>query len=233
VLNSLLLSQDPRFIATLQSLCANVGIIPTVCSGSAQAADMLARCKFYGVIIDSAEPEVATEVLSTVRASSSSRKAIAIVVSEASAGVPGGMFVLTKPVAVDLATRTLRAATGLMLNEFRRYFRQPVELPVVITKDSGGEFQATSINFSHGGLAVRMAALDAIDPRDAVRARFTRPGAGTYIETKGKVAWTGGQCRAGLHCECISARDRKQLEEWLAPGLPRNRHFSALLGNKE
>jgi len=225
VLNSLLLSQDPRFIATLQSLCANVGIIPTVCSGSAQAADMLARCKFYGVIIDSAEPEVATEVLSTVRASSSSRKAIAIVVSEASAGVPGGMFVLTKPVAVDLATRTLRAATGLMLNEFRRYFRHPVELPVVITKDSGGEFQATSINFSHGGLAVRMAALDAIDPRDAVRARFTRPGAGTYIETKGKVAWTGSQSRAGLHCECISARDRKQLEEWLAPGLPWNRHF--------
>lgn len=222
MLNSLLLSQDPRFIATLQSLCANVGITPTVCSGSAQAADLLARCKFYGVIIDSAEPEVATEVLSAVRASSSSRKAIAIVVSEASAGVPGGMFVLTKPVAVDLATRTLRAATGLMLNEFRRYFRHPVELPVVITKDSGGEFQATSINFSHGGLAVRMAALDAIDPRDAIRARFTRPGAGTYIETKGKVAWTGGQCRAGLHCECISARDRKQLEEWLASGLPRN-----------
>jgi PilZ domain len=203
-------------MATLQSVCGNVGIIPTVCSEDAQAAEMLARCKFYGVIIDSAKPEVAMEVLSTVRASSSSRKAIAIVVSDASGGVPGGMFVLSKPVAVDLATRTLRAATGLMLNEFRRYFRHPVQLPVVITRDSGGELQATSINFSHGGLAVRMAALDVIAPGDAFRARFTRPGAGARIETKGRVAWIGAQGRAGLHCECISARDRKQLEEWLA-----------------
>ena len=73
---------------------------------------MLARRKFYGVIIDSAEPEVATVVLSTVRASSSGKKAIAIVVSDASAGVPIGMFVLRKPVAVDLAMRTLRAANG-------------------------------------------------------------------------------------------------------------------------
>jgi len=139
--------------------------------------------------------------------------------------IPGGMFVLTKPVGVDIATRTLRAATGLMLNEFRRYFRHPAQLPVVITKDSGEEFQATSINFSHGGLAVRMAALNVISPRDAVRARFTRPGASTCIETRGKVAWAGGQGRAGLYSECISARDRKQLEEWLTPGLPQKGLF--------
>jgi hypothetical protein len=168
------------------------------------------------VIIDSAEPEVAMEVFSAVRASSSSKKAIAIVLGDTSAGVPGGMFVLRKPVAMDLVTRTLRAATGIMLNEFRRYFRHPVQLPVVITRDSGGEFQATSINFSHGGLAVRMAALDVFAPRDAVRVRFTRPGTGTCIETKGRVAWTGAQGRAGFRCECISARDQRQLEAWLA-----------------
>jgi hypothetical protein len=221
VLNNLLFSRDPRLIATLQSVCANVGIIPTVCSGSAQAAEMLSRCKFYGLIIDSAEPEVATEVLCTVRASSSSRKAIAIVLSNTSASVPGGTFLLTKPVAIELAIRTLRAAKGLMLNEFGRYWRHPVRLPVVIVRDSGEEFQATSINLSHGGLAVQISALNVIAPGDAVRARFAWPGAGTCIETKGKVAWTGAQGRVGLHCECILARDRKQLEEWLAPGLPR------------
>jgi hypothetical protein len=221
VLNNLLLSRDPRLIATLRSVCANVGISLTMCSGSAEAAAMLARCKFYGVIIDCAEPEVATKVLQTVRASSSSRNAISIVISDNSAGMPGGMFVLREPVAVDLATRTLRAAKGLMLNEFGRYFRHPVRLPVLITRDSGGELQATSVNVSQGGLAVQSAGLSVIAPRDAVRARLTLPGSGTCIETKGKVAWTCAPGRAGIHCEGISPRDRQQMEEWLAPRVPR------------
>lgn len=171
-------------------------------------------------MIDSADPEVASEVLTRVRASSSSRNAISIVVSDVSAGVAGGAFVLRKPVAVELATRTLRVAKGPMLNEFRRYFRHPVQLPVLITRDSGGELQTTSVNVSHRGLAIQMAGPNVIAPRDAVRARLTLPGGGACIEMKGKVTWTDVRGRAGIHCEGISPRDRQQLEEWLAPDLP-------------
>lgn len=221
MLNTLLLSQDSRLIGTLQSVCASVGISPTVCSEPAQAAAVLAKCKFYGVIVDSADPEVATHVLSTVRTSSSSRKAISIVVSNGSAVVPGGTFALRKPVGVELAMRTLRAAKGSMLNEFGRYFRHPLQLPVLITRDSGGEFQATSINVSHRGLAVQMADLNVIAPRDVVRLRLTLPDGATWIEMKGKVTWTDVRGRAGIHCEGVSPRDQQQLEEWLAPDLPR------------
>jgi hypothetical protein len=221
VLNDLLLSRDPELLAALQSVCTNMGISPTICSESPQAASMVARCKFYGVIVDAAEPDAAREVLSTIRASSSSRNAISIVVADGSAGEPGGTFVLRKPVALELTMRTVRAAKGLMLNEFSRYFRHPVHLPVLVTMDSGGELRATSINVSHGGLAIQMAGLNVLSLRDAVRARLTLPGDGTCIETKGKVAWADARGRAGIHCEGVSPRDRRQLEEWLAPRLPR------------
>ncbi len=221
MLNNLLFSGDPLLTATLQSVCANVGISPTLCSESPQAASMLARCKFYGVIVDGGEPDAAGEVLSAVRASSSSRNAISIVVSDGSAGALGGTFLLRMPIAFELAMRTLRAAKGPMLNEFCRYFRHPVHLPVLITRDSGGELRATSVNVSHRGLAIQMAGVKVIALRDAVRARLTLPGSGTCIETKGTVAWTDARGRAGIHCEGISPRDRKQLEEWLAPRLPR------------
>jgi hypothetical protein len=183
---------------------------------------MLARCKFYGVVIDSADPEAATQILSGIRVSSSSRNAISIVVSDGSAGVPSGTFVLRKPVASELVVRTLRAAKGLMLNEFRRYFRHPVQLPVLITRDSCGELQGTSINVSHRGIAVQMPDSNLIAPRDAVRSRLTLPGRGTYIETEGKVVWTDARGRAGINCEGISPSDRQRLEEWLAPHLPWN-----------
>jgi PilZ domain len=224
VLNTLLLSRDPTLIGILQSVCTNGGLTSTVCSGSPEVAAVLARCKFYAVIVDSAEADVAKEVLSAVRASSSSRNATSIVVSDASADLLVGTFVLRKPVAVDLAVRTLRAAKGPMLNEFRRYFRHAVKLPAVIMRDSGGEFQATSINLSQVGLAVQMPGPHLIVPKDAVRARITLPGAATSIETKGKVAWADAKSRAGLFCEGYSPRDRKQLEEWLAPRLPGKWH---------
>ena len=215
MLNALLLSRDSKLIGCLQPVCTSVGINLTRCSGVPRVTAMLARCKFYGVIVDGAEPDAAT-VLSAVRSSSSSQNAISIVISDGSAGVPGGTFTLRKPVAVDLATRTLRAAKGPMLTEFRRYLRHPAQLLVLMTKESGGEFHATSINISHRGLAVQMSALNVSAPTDPVRVRLTLPGVGTCIEMKGKVAWADARGRAGIRWEGISPRDRQQLEGWLA-----------------
>jgi hypothetical protein len=135
-----------------------------------------------------------------------------MVVSDGSAGVPGGTFLVRNPVNFELAARTLRAAKGPMLSEFNRYFRHPVRLPVLITKDSGGEFQATSINVSHCGLGVQMPGLNMIAVTDVVRARLAMPGS-TWFDTKGKVVWTDPRGRAGIQCQAISPRDLQKLEE--------------------
>jgi hypothetical protein len=216
VLNTLLFSQDSRLVSTLQSVCSNAGINPAVCSEVPKAASMLARNKFYGVIVDGSE--AAREILSLFQTSSSSRKAISIVVSDGSAGTPIGTFVLRKPVSVELVARTLHAAKGPMLNEFQQYYRHSAQLPVLITRDSGGEFQATSINLSRRGLAIQMSGTGVIAPKDAVRARVATPSGGSWIDTKGEVVWANTRGSAGIRCEGVSPRDRQLLEEIAASG---------------
>ncbi len=221
MLDNLLLSQDPSLIATFQAACTSVGVSPTVCSMSAQVPGLLTKQKFYGLMIDYPDLGEATRVLTVVRASSSSRTAIAIAVSNGPAAVEGAAFQLRKPVSPKLAIRTMRAAKGHMLNEFFGYFRHTVRLPVLITKDAGGELRATSINISRRGLAVQMAGVHRIGQSDTVNALLTLPG-GTWSEMKGTVVWADNRGRVGIRCEGRAPRDRQQLEQWLAPSLPRN-----------
>jgi hypothetical protein len=187
-----------------------------LCSGTAETTALLAHRKFYGVIVDGAEPNVANAVLNAVQASSSSRRAVSIVISDDSAGLAGGAFVLRRPVSVDLASRTLRAAKGAMLNEFSRYFRQQMQLSVRITRDSGGELKATTLNISQRGMAIQLpSGKTLIAAGDPIRTSLTLPDS-TCIEAKGKIVWMDIRGRAGIFCEGHSPRDRQQLQEWLA-----------------
>jgi hypothetical protein len=220
VLLNLLLSQDQKLIATLQSACANVGISPTLCSGHSETTALLARRKFYGVIVDGTEPHIANEVLSAVQASSSSRRAVSIAVSDDPTRLEGGTFVLRKPVGVDLAMRTLRAAKGPMLNEFSRYFRHQMQQPIRITRDLGGELKATTINISQRGMGIQLPSGKAlIAAGDAIRALLTLPGGDACIEAKGKIVWIDSRGRAGISCEGHSPCDRHQLESGLRPSV--------------
>jgi hypothetical protein len=219
-LDVLLVSRDRKLIPTIESACTNLSLGLVPCPGSLEALAFLARRKFYAVIVDCDDPNVADGVLSAFRTSRSSKNAVSIAAVQGSAAMPQAAFVMTKPVAGVLALRTLRVAVGVMLQEYGRYFRHPVELPVTITTDSGQELQVTSINLSHGGLAVHMVGSYVIATDGAARARFVLPGLSTGIETKGKVAWVDSQGRAGLRCEGVSQAGRTQLEQWLAPRLP-------------
>ncbi len=217
MLESLLLSQDRAVLATLESACATVGITPIVCAGEAQAAALLRSRKFYGLIVDTNQLQVASAVLTTARASASSRNATSIVVRAGSSNAVSGTFCLRKPVPSELATRTLRAAKGLMLNEFRRYYRHPFVLPVTIAKDSGGELQASTINVSCRGFATK-AVFENLATGDVVRTRLTLPD-GNYVEMKSKLVWSEPNV-SGFQFEGSLARDRQRLEDCLATRLP-------------
>ncbi len=216
MLESLVLSGDARLNAAIQQMCANVGIQPRLCAGPEQGAALLARGRYYGVIVHDADPQAATELLRAIRQSPSSKRAVSIAVLGRSGGSLGAMFELRTPVAAELALRTFRAARAAMVNEFRRCCRHAVETPVMITTPSGQEFHARSINISQGGLAVRFAAPLKLTTKSAVRGRLALPPAGTLVEVKGEVVWSDADGRAGLQCQGVSARDRQSLEEWAA-----------------
>lgn len=216
MLESLVLSSDAKLSTAIQQMCVNVGIRPEVCTGPEQAVRLMAKGKFYGIIVDSADPDVATELIKAVRKSPSSRRAVSIAVLSGSTGGLGAMFELRTPLTAELALRTFRAARAAMLSEFRRYCRRPLETPAMVTTPSGQELHARIINLSQGGLGVQFPPSRPIATRAAVRCRFALPPAGTLIEVKGEVVWSNSEGRAGLQCQGVSPRDRQNLEEWLA-----------------
>jgi hypothetical protein len=129
----------------------------------------------------------------------------------------GGTFFLRKPVPSELASRTLRVAKGPMLNEFRSYYRHPLKLPVAISKRSGGELQASTVNLSCRGFATETA-FDNLAMGDVVSTRLTLPD-GNYVDMKSKLVWTE-PTRSGFQFDGGLARDRQRLEQCLAAHLP-------------
>ncbi len=217
MLESLLLSQDRAVVATLKSACETVGITALLCTDEAQATALLLTRKFYSLMVDTNELQVASAVLTTARASTSSRNAISIVACTGSSDAVGGTFLLRKPVPSELASRTLRVAKGAMLNEFRRYCRHPLKLPVVISKHSGGELQTSTVNVSCRGFATETG-FDNLAMGAVVRTRLTLPD-GNYVEMKSKLVWNE-LTRSGFQFDGGLARDRQRLEECLAARLP-------------
>ncbi len=202
----------------MQMACAQLNINLKLCSSSDECAALFSRSKIYALVLDDAFPEDASQIRSAAQSSPSSKNAVSIaVVSRKTRETFGATFVVAKPITLELALRTLRAAQGQMANEFRRYFRHPLRAPVRLTTDANQELQATSLNVSRIGLGVRLSEPQLLTARQAVRARLAvvSPNLG-WIELHGRVAWCDGKGRAGLQCQGITASHQKQLEQWLA-----------------
>ncbi len=216
LLDSLVYSRDPKLISTIQWAGSNGGITPKLCSGATQVAALLARTKFYAVIVDDTDLLAATEVLNAARRSPSSRNAISIAVVGGSAGgTLGTTFVLRKPVPGELVLRTFRAAQGAMIKEYLRYCRHPLQTPVILTTSAGQELHATASNISQGGLGLLLVQGRAVGPKAPLRVKLALPPNGSCLELSGEVVWCH-EAKLGVQCQGVSTADRKQLDEWLA-----------------
>jgi c-di-GMP-binding flagellar brake protein YcgR len=99
-----------------------------------------------------------------------------------------------------------------MLKERRRYFRQPVKMPVRLVVE-GRTLNATSTNVSEGGIAIILR--EAL-PKGAVpRVKFCLPHMEVPIEVEAEVAWTDLKGHAGLRFHRASAEAQQQLARWL------------------
>ena len=81
----------------------------------------------------------------------------------------GASFVLVKPLSPTVLMRTLRVSYPLMVNERRRSFRCPVQIPVYVSIGSKPEFMATSANISEVGIALTNAPGLQVGDRVALR----------------------------------------------------------------
>jgi hypothetical protein len=63
-------------------------------------------------------------------------------------------FVMQKPLTDSLIGTTLKVALGLIIRDYRRYFRCTLGVPVGLEVDGTAEIRCDMMNISEGGLAV-------------------------------------------------------------------------------
>jgi hypothetical protein len=102
-------------------------------------------------------------------------------------------------------------AKDLLVRERRRYFRHPVNLPVVL-KEGEFEQRARMTNLSEGGMAVHT--VKPLRHSIAVDFSFDLP-MGVSIKGKGRVAWVSTEGMAGIVAESFDGKGKEHLEGWL------------------
>ncbi len=135
-LESLLLSQDAEVVRILRPTLEKLSIDVEVCQEAKKASEILISEKFDAVIVDCDDMQGGMEVLQGLRATPSNRNSVTFALlngkkttTQEAFGM-GVNFVLQKPISSLNASRCFHAALNFMVRERRRYYRQPVKMPV-------------------------------------------------------------------------------------------------------
>ena len=216
-LRSLLLSQDQPMIDVLQRALLDLGIGVEVYSTADWAREDLSDSHFDAVIVD-CDVSGATGLLETLRRSANNSRALTFAITNADSGLRnaldhGANLALEKPISIERARSSFRAAYGLIMQERRRYFRLALDVPVRV---AAGErtIVANSMNISEGGLALRSE--DELPLNRVVKLAFLLPGQKSELELRAAVVWKDPRGHVGLRFEPTSAETRQKLNNWLA-----------------
>ncbi|MGB7131012.1 MAG: response regulator [Candidatus Sulfotelmatobacter sp.] len=218
MLESLLLSDDPDVVRILRPTLEKLSIQVELCQEAKKASEILGTSKFDAVIVDCDDVNGGIEVLQELRGTPSNKSSVAFAVlngkkttTQQAFGM-GVNFVLQKPVTGLNAARCFNAALNFMERERRRYFRQPVEMPVAVVLEER-QWQATSTNVSEGGIAIVATQVLAQDANP--RLQFTLPRSKALFDVEAQVAWSDVKGHVGLRFVNLPQSSRESLEQWL------------------
>ena len=216
-MRSLVLSQDEEMIEVLKHALSDLGIGVELYSSASGAEEDLRQHKFDAVIVD-CEVEGANEFLQQVKTTAANSRSLTFAIVNADTGLPsafqmGANLAMQKPITVDRARSSLRAAYGLIMQERRRYFRFPVDVAVQISPDGSTTLHGTAVNISEGGMALKCET--ELQLNGSVRLNFCLPGFKDELEIRGEVVWKDSPGRAGVRFEPPSITARDRLAEWL------------------
>ena len=183
-----------------------------------QARHILLRRKYDALLVDCDDMPHGPLVLRELRQGKSNKSCIAFALVNGKTNIQqafemGANFVLDKPVSLDRATRSVRAAQGLIMRERRRYHRHLIKASGAILVDQGAELPLNITNISHGGISIECSRR--LDEGGAARIRLQLPGTKRSLDIKGEVAWSTPEGRPGIRFQVLSAEGKKDLDIWL------------------
>lgn len=216
----LVVSNDKITIAQLNESMAKLAMSPEICMEVPTALGLLNSRKFEAVTVDFKLGTQGNAIIEKIRLSPSNRTAVIFAISDsdsetAAAYKAGSNFVLRRPLTSDSIDRNMKVAYGLIVRERRRYFRCPVEIPVVITRPDA-EIRGKTMNISEGGIAISTSL--PLGPGIKVQVEFTLPGHETRFVVGATVCWCKDSY-LGLQFTSLSPQVSSELQEWLAKRL--------------
>ena len=219
MLESLLLSRDLEVVRILRPTLEKLSIQVEICQEAKKANEILIAEKFDAVIVDCDDLQGGREVLQGLRATPSNKNSVTFAVlngkktTTQEAFEMGVNFVLQKPISTLNASRCFNAALNFMVRERRRYYRQPVKMPVRVVIDEK-ELKATSTNISEGGIALMMH--KAIPKTGKPRLLFQLPETSVAFDVESEVAWVDIKGHVGLRFLNVPQSCKDQLDKWLS-----------------
>jgi DNA-binding response OmpR family regulator len=220
-LKSLLVSADDRTVRVLRRVLGDLEIDVEHCLTGENALRRITRQRFEAIIVDGANAEEAGKLLAAAKSAPVNKRALSIVMVEASVGLKGGFalgahFVLHKPFAVERAKASFRAVRALMKRERRMQMRLAVQIPVECY--GGTRYKAKTLDLCEGGMAIQFIGRRAKE--SALRFSLDLPGVDQTLEFNGELAWEGSGEVAGVRFKDASDDQRKTLRKWLDKQLP-------------
>jgi len=226
ILRTLLVSKDDPAAEALIKVLAQFGVVVDRSNAVDVAQTRLAEEQFDQVIVDFDDPETASRLLEACRRLGEcghNPPVTAVLLSDArqirSILGGGAHFILTKPVGLEAAQNTFRAAMALLKHERRQSKRVCVQAEVSIRAgDSGASeddlVEGILLDLSGGGMDVLTA--KPLHSPARVQVSFALPGGSAAIHAEAEVAWSAAGGQIGLRFVAVEANMRQQLDQWLA-----------------
>lgn len=221
ILQALLVSRDDATAEALIRTLAQLGVAVDRSSDGDIALTRLAEEHFDQVIVDFDDRDAALAVIEGCRRVAcrpDCNPPITVAVLEEASQIrsilgAGAHFILTKPIALEQAQNTLRAATALLKRERRQSLRVAVQAAVSLHLEDTSVIEGILLDLSTGGMDVLAAKPMASGA--AVRFVFQLP-EGANLEGEAAVAWSTANGQTGLRFLDMDPQMRQQMSDWLA-----------------
>jgi CheY-like chemotaxis protein len=223
-LTSLVVCADSKAVQVLSQIFRELNIEAEHCADLTTAAARLAAKHFDAVVVDCQDQLPAIELIASVRKAQINRSTLIIGLVDGREQVrdifgQGANFIVYKPVSVERAASSLRAARGLMAREKRGKLRVSLHAPASIAYSNAENVAATLLDLSEDGLAIQSERR--LPPRCKVYFQFNLPGEKSSVRLSGDVVWQDSSGRVGIRFVDVPQTSRRTMNEWIKGSLSR------------
>jgi hypothetical protein len=207
-------SSDENLSKALSAVLRRTKLDPVCVSRVGGALHLLRSRKFPAIIVDCLDRPAATDLFELCRHAGSNRSSIifALTGDNESAISWGVSFAVKRPVDFDVRAfaNLVRTAEGMILQDFRRYRRIPINSVAMLDNDEHS-LKVKMVNVSEGGMCVQ-GEIPGWNKEHKVE--MTHPEINSRFRADSYVVWSRNG-RSGIQFRYVRPSARDALYQWL------------------